>query len=188
MLDPKRFISADEYLTLEKQAGDKHEYWHGEIFMMAGASRNHNLIAGNVYFALRQKADPHRCTAYMADVRLRIDMGNAYVYPDVMLVCGTVQTDPRQQDTVMNPIVLVKVLSDSTAATDRNEKFKLYRKIPSLEYYVMIDQTEPYIEAYCREGRFWILETLEGWEAVLKLRALAVEISLREVYAQVAWA
>lgn len=187
MLDAKRYISADEYLELEKQASEKQEYWHGGIFMMAGASRNHNLIAGNVYFALRQQAGTRGCTAFMADVRLRIDKDNAYVYPDVMLVCGVVQTDPRQQETVLNPIVLVEVLSDSTAGFDRNEKFKMYRHIPSLEHYVMIDQAEPYIEAYRREGRFWVLETLEGLDAVLKLRTLDLEISMQEIYAQVEW-
>ncbi len=172
---------------LEEQASERHEYWRGEIFMMAGASRNHNLIAGNVYLALRQRAGTRGCTAYMADVRLRIERHNAYVYPDVMLVCGVAQTDPRQPETVMNPIVLVEVLSDSTAGFDRNEKFKMYRNIPSLEHYVMIDQREPYIESYRREGRFWVLETLEGLDAVLKLRALDLEISMQEIYAQVEW-
>lgn len=142
-MDAKRHISAEEYLELERQAGEKHEYWHGEMGMMAGASRNHNLIAGNVYLALRQKAGARGCTAYMSDVRLRIDKDNAYVDPDVMVVCGVVQTDPRQKDTVMNPVVLVEVLSDSTAGYDRNEKFKMYRHIPSLEHYVMVDQMEP---------------------------------------------
>lgn len=187
MLDAKRHISVEEYLILEEQASERHEYWRGEIFMMAGASRNHNLIAGNVYFALRQRAGTRGCTAYMADVRLRIERDNAYVYPDVMLVCGVAQTDPRQPETVMNPIVLVEVLSDSTAGFDRNEKFKMYRNIPSLEHYVMIDQREPYIESYRREGRFWVLETLEGLDAVLKLRALDLEISMQEIYAQVEW-
>jgi Uma2 family endonuclease len=187
MIHPShKFVSPEEYLALEQASRDKHEYWHGEMYMIAGTSRRHNLIAGNIYLALRQKAD-RSCTVFMADVRLRIDKDNAYTYPDVMVICGQVQTDPRQQDTVMNPKVIVEVLSDSTQEYDRNEKFKMYRNIPSLEHYLMIEQDQPYIESYRREGRFWVLETLEGLESVLKLRSINLDVSFSEIYAQIDW-
>lgn len=104
-----------------------------------------------------------------------------------MVICGKTELDSRQQETVLNPTIIIEVLSESTQAYDHNEKFKMYRNIPSLEHYIMIDQTQPYIEAYRREGRFWMLETLEGVDAVLKLRALDIELALSEIYARIDW-
>ncbi len=139
MIQPSHtLITPEEYLALEEKSRDKHEYWHGEIFLMAGASRRHNIIAGNTYVALRAKLAQKPYEIYTADVRLHIEKYNAYT-------------------------------------------------IPSLEHYIMIDQTQPYIEAYRREGRFWMLETLEGLDAVLKLRALDMELALSEIYARIDW-
>lgn len=188
MIQPShRLITPEEYLALEEKSRDKHEYWFGEMYMMAGATRRHNVISGNTYVAFREKLAKKACQVYVADVRLRIQKDDAYTYPDIMVVCGKTELDPRQQDTIMNPKVIVEVLSASTQEYDRNEKFKMYRSIPSLEHYLMIEQTQPYIESYRREGRFWVLETLEGMDAVLKVRALDLEIPLIEVYAQIDW-
>ncbi|GIL15141.1 MAG: hypothetical protein BroJett039_03140 [Chloroflexota bacterium] len=187
MLKPDTYITPEEYLAQELTARDKHEYWRGEVYMMAGTTRRHNMIAGNTYLAFREKLAEQPCEIYVADVRLRIQKDNAYTYPDVMVVCGKTELDPRQQDMVMNPKIIVEVLSVSTQEYDRNEKFKMYRNIPSLEHYVMVEQAQPYIESYRREGRFWVLETLEGMDAALKLRALDLEIPLAEIYARIDW-
>lgn len=187
MLHPKQHISPEQYLELEKNSRDKHEYWNGEIYMMAGTSLRHNRIVINTTQSLDRALAKRPCSVFASDIRLRIQKDDSYTYPDVMVICGEVQVDPRQQDTVMNPTLIVEVLSDSTAAYDRSEKFKMYRGIPSLEHYVMIEQSQPYIESYRREGRFWVLETLEGVEAIMKLRVLDLEIPLSEIYDRIDW-
>jgi len=181
-------ITPEEYLALEETSRDKHEYWFGETYMMAGTTRPHNLVAGNVYIALRQKLAAKPGVVYQSDIRLRSPKEDVYVYPDVMVICGEIEIDPLQQDTVMNPQVVVEVWSDSTQAYDRGDKFKMYRKIPSLREYVMIDQSAPYIEYYRRDGHFWVLQTLEDMDAILQLRALECEISLKEIYRKIEWA
>lgn len=188
MIQPShQFITPEEYLAQELASRDKHEYWRGEVYMMAGTSRRHNRIVINVTKSFDNRFGERPCEVFATDVRLRIEKDDVYTYPDVMVVCGKTELDPRQQDTVMNPQVIVEVLSDSTQEYDRNEKFKMYRKIPSLQHYVMMEQTQPYIESYRREGHFWVLETLEGMDAILKLRALNLEIPLAEIYARIDW-
>ncbi len=187
MLKPDTDISPEEYLAQEEKSRDKHEYWFGETYMMAGTSRDHNVIAGNVYMSFRQKLAARPCAVYQSDVRLRSLKDDVYTYPDVMVICGKIELDPRQQDTVMNPQVIVEVWSDSTRDYDRGEKFKMYRNIPSLREYVMIDQAAPYIEHYRRDGHFWVLEALEGMEAGLRLQSLDCEISFAEIYRQIEW-
>ncbi len=187
MLKPDTYITPEEYLAQELTSRDKHEYWHGETYMMAGTTRRHNRIVINMTKAFDNRFGGRPCDVFTTDIRLRIEKDNAYTYPDVMVVCGKTELDPRQQDTVMNPKIIVEVLSASTQEYDRNEKFKMYRNIPSLEHYVMVEQAQPYIESYRREGRFWVLETLEGMDAALKLRALNLEIPLAEIYARIDW-
>ncbi len=188
MLKPDTFLSPEQYLAQEEKSCDKHEYWFGETYMMAGTSLNHNRIANNVYKALDRIVAPRGCSVFTSDIRLRSPKEEVYVYPDVMVICGEIEIDPRQQDTVMNPQLIVEVWSDSTRDIDRGAKFKTFRKIPPLREYVMIDQTQPYIEYYRRDGHFWVLETLEELDAVLKLRSLDCEIDLTEIYRQVEWA
>lgn len=188
MLKPDTSLSPEQYLAQEEKSRDKNEYWFGETYMMAGTTRSHNIIVGNVYMSLRQKLADKLCAVYQSDVRLRSSKEEVYVYPDVMVICGKIEADPRQPDTVLNPQLIVEVWWDSTQDYDSGVKFKMYRKIPSLREYVMIDQTTPYIEHYRRDGHFWVLETLEGIEAVLQLRSLACKIDLAEIYRQVEWA
>lgn len=187
MLKSDAYISPEEYLAGEAQSRDKYEYWFGETYRMAGTSLNHNVIVNNTYKALDRRLEARPCRIFTSDVRLRSPLEEVYTYPDVMVICGKIEIDPRQQDTVMNPQMIVEVWSDSTQDYDSVAKFKMYRKIPSLREYVMIDQSEPYIEYYRRDGHCWVLETLEGMEARLHLRALGCEIDLTEIYRQVEW-
>jgi len=188
MIDPtKKLITPEEYLVLEEQADYKSEYWNGEIFAMSGASNNHNLITGNVHAALHQLLSKRPCRTYVNDMRLLTNPKGLYTYPDVMVVCGKIEFAPKRDDTVMNPAVIVEVWSDSTQAYDRGKKFALYRQIPSLKDYVMIDQTQPYVEHYRREGHFWVFETLETIDAILTLTSLECEIPLAVMYEKVEW-
>ncbi|CAG0981413.1 hypothetical protein ANRL3_02154 [Anaerolineae bacterium] len=183
----KRFITPEEYLALEEKADHKSEYCDGEIFAMAGASNNHNLIAGNVHAVLHQLLSKRPCRTYINDMRLHVKRSGLYTYPDVMVVCGKIEFVPGRDDTVLNPIVLVEVWSDSTKEYDRGAKFAMYRQIPTLQEYVMIDQTQPYVEHYRRDGNFWVLETLEQMETVLALPSLECEIPLATMYEKVEW-
>lgn len=187
MLKPDTYITPEEYLAQELTSRDKHEYWHGETYMMAGTSINHNQIVNNTFKTFDRKLEGRPCRVFTSDIRLRAPKDEVYTYPDVMVICGKIEIDPRQQDTVMNPQVIVEVWSESTQDYDRGAKFKMYRQIPSLREYVMIDQAAPYIEYYRRDGHFWVLETLEGMDAKLSLRDLGCEIDLTEIYRQIEW-
>jgi Uma2 family endonuclease len=140
--------TAEEYLALERQAQCKSEYYAGEIFAVAGASRWHNLIVANVIGELRSQLKGQPCTTYPSDMRVKISPTGLYTYPDVTVVCGEAQFDDTQQDTLLNPTLIVEVLSESTAAYDRGGKFAHYRKLATLMEYVLITPTKPHIEHY----------------------------------------
>jgi len=183
----EKFITPEEYLAREAQAECKSEYHNGEILALAGGSANHNLIAGNILVALRQSLAQRPCRVFITDMRLHVRPSGLYTYPDVMVVCGKIEFVPGRDDTVTNPIVLVEVWSDSTKAYDRGEKFAMYRQIPTLQEYVMIDQTQPYVEHFRREGDFWVLATLGKIDAILALPSLQCEIPLATIYEKVEW-
>jgi Uma2 family endonuclease len=188
MIHPnQKFVTPDKYLALEEKADYKSEYRNGEIVALAGASSNHNLIVGNVYMALRQALAADPCRVYSNDMRLYIEKGKLYTYPDVMVVCGKIDFVPGRRDTLTNPIAVVEVWSESTRDYDRGEKFGMYRKISALQEYVMIDQDRPYVEHYRRDGHFWVLETLDSLRAKLNLRMMKAEIPVKNLYLQVEW-
>ncbi|MEW5718747.1 MAG: Uma2 family endonuclease [Chloroflexota bacterium] len=183
----KKFVTPEEYLLREAQAEYKSEFRDGEIFAMNGASLNHNQIIFNTAKVLDRLLERKPCRVFSSDVRLYIDKRRLYTYPDVMVVCGKIELVPGRDDTLTNPRVIVEVWSDPTQEYDRGKKFAMYRDIPSLQDYVMIDQTRPYIEYFRRDQQFWVLETLEGTDAVLTLHALECEIALSAIYEKVEW-
>ncbi len=186
MINPTpRSISPEEYLAREAQAEYKSEYRDGQVYAMAGASLNHNQITFNVAHALADRFGKRPCRVFSNEVRLHVSKSNLYTYPDVLVVCGKIEFDPRQKDTITNPVALFEVWSDSTEAYDRGQKFSMYRQVPTLQDYVMVDQKQPYIEYFRREGHFWVLETIEGMEDILTLRALDTRIPLSTIYDQV---
>ncbi len=188
MIHPReKLITPEEYLAREAQAEYKSEYHNGEMYALAGGSVNHNQIAVNVTSSFSRMFEHKPCRVFMNDVRLYIQSSGLYTYPDVMVVCGKIDLAAGRDDTVTNPIVLVEVWSDSTQAYDRGGKFALYRQIPSLQEYVMIDQTKPYVEHFRREGRFWVLETMDTLDAILVLSSLECELSLAVMYEKVEW-
>ncbi len=188
MIHPgQEFVPPEEYLAREEKAVYKSEYRDGEIIALAGASLNHNQITINLTTDLAQRLKSKSCRIFSNDVRLYIAKSRLYTYPDVMIVCGKIEVDPRQKDTLTNPTAIVEVWSDSTKAYDRGEKFAMYRQIPSLREYVMVDQEQPYVEHYGHDGHFWVLEALEGLPAKLNLRSIDVEIALETIYSQVEW-
>jgi len=176
----------EEYVALERQAQCKSEYYAGEICAMAGASRWHNLIVANVIGELRSQLKGRPCTTYPSDMRVKISPTGLYTYPDVTVVCGAAQFEDTQQDTLLNPTLIVEVLSDSTEAYDRGGKFAHYRKLPSLLEYVLIAQTKPHIEHYIRQpDNRWLLEEAESLHGTVHFPAIDCHLSLAEVYDKV---
>ena len=184
---PVRRVSPEEYLAFERQAKRKSEFYDGEIFAMAGASRKHNLIALNLAAELRQQLKDKPCEVYLSEMRTRIPNG-PYVYPDVVVVCSEPQFEDEGLDTLTNPLVVIEVLSDSTADFDRGTKFRYYRQIESLREYIVIDQSEPFVERHTRgAGDVWQLEESAGLSATLKLESPGCTLSLSDIYLKVAF-
>jgi Uma2 family endonuclease len=182
---PQRHYSVDEYFATEADSSIKHEYYKGEIFAMAGASLEHNEIAANVLALLRTALRASGCRAYGSDLRLRTPSG-LFTYPDVMVICGRAERVPHRPDTVVNPVVLVEVLSDATRDYDRGDKFTLYKAITTFREYILIDQAEALVEHHQRGQRgAWRSRSYRHLNAVLKLSAVPCDLPLREVYREV---
>ncbi len=176
-----------EYLAIERQNEFKSEYWQGEIFAMAGASEAHNLIALNVGAELRAQLKGKPCRVYPSDMRVRIPRTPSYRYPDAIVVCGKPEFEDDKRDTLLNPTVIVEVLSPSTELYDRGAKFREYRTIDSLQEYLLLSQDKALIERYVRQEqtRFWTLSEVAGLDESLELHAVACRLDLAEVYEHV---
>lgn len=184
-----RRLSEAEYLELERAAEFKSEFYNGEIFAMAGGTPQHSLIAANLIREFGNRLGSGRCTAYNADLRVKIEATGLYTYPDLSVICGPLEFAENTDDTAINPTVLVEVLSDSTEAYDRGRKFEHYRQIPSLQEYLLVSQKEARIEKFVRQnnGR-WLLHEAVGLDKTLELPSLQITISLAEVFAKVQFA
>jgi Uma2 family endonuclease len=184
----KNKFTADEYLAMEVVADYKSEFYHGEIFALAGGTVDHNAVVLNCSAELRARLDPGRCQVLNSDNRLHIRRSGLYTYPDVMVVCGKVQFLERRKDTVTNPLLIVEVLSASTRDYDRGAKFDFYKQIPSLQEYVLIESERPRVECYRRsaDGQ-WTIQAFEGLDAVARFESIACELPFRCIYLQVSW-
>jgi len=148
---PQSRYSPQEYLALERVATHKSEYYRGEIFAMAGASILHNLIVGNLIACLHNALSGSGCRVYPRDLRVATPDG-LYTYPDVTVMCGEHTFDDHGRDTLTNPQILIEVLSESTEAYDRGKKFELYRSLPSLRNYILVEQTSALVYCYHRQN------------------------------------
>ncbi len=176
----------EEYLVLEEVAEEKNEYLDGEIITMTGASSNHNQISVNLcaylYFALIKQ----NYRVFTGDLRVWIPEYNAYTYPDVMVVEGELIYHKNRKDTITNPSIICEVLSRSTAHRDRTEKFQIYRSIPELKEYILIDQYKFLVEHYVKqESSKWLINYYESEDAKLSLETVDFEITLKDIYARV---
>ncbi|MDQ6788892.1 MAG: Uma2 family endonuclease [Acidobacteriota bacterium] len=180
---PKTKLTPEEYLEFERKSETKHEYFNGEIFAMSGAKRRHNVVAWNIGGELRQKLKGKDCEAYPADMRVLVPQTGLYTYPDLVVVCGEPKFQDDVFDTLLNPILLIEVLSDSTESYDRGKKFQHYRSIESLQEYVLVSQDEARIEKYVKQGdEFWILSEAVGLDSQIEFSSIECKIALREVY------
>lgn len=181
----KIHYTAEEYLTLERNTLYKSEFHDSEIFAMTGASRTHNLIVFNIAGELRTQLKNRPCEAYIADMRVKAAKARSYHYPDIAVVCGTPEFEDAHVDTLLNPTLLIEVLSPSTEAYDRGGKFAHYRKITSLCEYVLVTQDQFSVERYVRQGDVWILTEAVDIEATVTLESIGCSLKLREVYDKV---
>jgi Uma2 family endonuclease len=183
---PVRRLTEVDYLAQERKAETKSEFYNGDIFAMAGARRNHNLIAGNIYGELREQLRKGPCEAYLADMRVKVAKTGLYAYPDIAIACGEPRFLDNEDDTLLNPTLIVEVLSESTARYVRNLKSRLYRKLPSLRQYLIVEQDEPLIEVYSRspDGE-WKLKDASELAQSVTLKSIGCKLSLAAVYEKV---
>jgi len=179
-------LTETEYLDLERSLESRNEFFDGEVFAMSGGTPLHSQIASNLIQVIGRRLSGGRCVVYTSDLRLKVEATGLFTYPDLSVVCGPLQFAAGTDDTVLNPTVIVEVLSDSTEAYDRGKKFENYRRMPSLREYLLVSQKEPRIEQFVRqENEQWLLREAAGLEATLALPSLEIKISLAEVFAGV---
>jgi len=183
---PSRRLTESEYLEIERAAEFKSEFFDGEMFAMAGGTPQHSLIATNLTAEFHDRLKDRVCTPYNSDLRVKIEPTGLLTYPDLSVICGPLQFAAGTDDTVVNPTVLVEVLSPSTEAYDRGRKFEHYRQIPTLQEYLLVSQTEPRIEQFMRQADgHWLLAEAAGVDKKLEVPSLKIAISLSEVFANV---
>jgi Uma2 family endonuclease len=177
-----------EYLRYEYDAEERHEWRDGEVVAMAGGSPDHSLVIANFIGTLHGRLRGSPCRVYDSNLRVRDRRTTLYTYPDLTVICGEREFDPKDErrQTVLNPTVLIEVVSPSSEGDDRGEKFNRYRDIPSLQEYVLVSQVMPQIQTFLRQPEgAWLLRVYEGMDAKAQLASLNVEVPLGEVYAGV---
>ena len=178
----RTYLTPEEYIAAERKATFKSEYLSGEIVAMSGASNEHNLITMNTANGLYNQVTERGCRVYASDMRVGIGEGVSYFYPDIAVTCDRPRFEDDAFDTLINPQVVIEVLSDSTANYDRGEKFRRYRQLESLQEYILISQDQVHVEHYLRQGKQWVLSEFSELEDVLLLVSIEAELSLRQIY------
>ncbi|MBS1809244.1 MAG: Uma2 family endonuclease [Acidobacteria bacterium] len=182
---PKTYYSPEEYLALERAAEFRSEYIDGRIFAMAGESPNHGRINADALKIIGRQLEGKGCEDFTSDTKVRTPGLKFFGYPDIVLVCGKIIYHDQFKDVILNPKVIIEVLSPSTEAYDRGEKFASYRQLESLTDYVLISQDIARIEHYTRHGKFWLLsEEFELTESI-HIESIDCHLPLKDVYARV---
>ncbi len=181
----EKYITPEEYLAAERWAKVKSEYIYGEVFAMSGASRAHNLITVEITTELNIQLRGRGCDVYSNDMRVRTKPTGSYFYPDVVVVCDKPRFEDNVFDTLLNPILIVEVLSPSTDAYDRGEKFAHYQELVSLREYILVSQDRMRVEHHRLTETQWVGKTFEAPEDVLKLNSIECELPLQDIYARV---
>ena len=201
---PGRRYTPEEYLAYERQSPYKHEYIDGKIVPMGdasdehnlarhivatrGAGRRHNLITGNLLWLLMSQLRERAGEVYASLMGVKGGAGTVYIYPDIAVVCEPPQFEDPDTDTLLNPTLIIEVLSSSTEAYDRGNKFAYYRQLPSLQEYVLIAQDTVLVEQFVRSGERWVLAATTDLEAVVSLSSIDCGLPVAEVYRNVVFA
>ena len=182
----KQKISIAEYLEMENASPEKHEYYKGEIFAMSGAKMPHNTISKNLLGTLFAKLKGKKCQPYGSDVRVHVESNTLFTYPDISIVCGEVITLNDDEYNVLNPAVIIEVLSKSTKNYDRGEKFKLYRDIATLKEYILVDSESIHIEVFrLNEKNHWELEEYNNINESFTIKTINESVLISEIYENV---
>lgn len=179
---PQPFVTPEEYLERDRQAERKSEYMGNEVIPVAGASYRHSTIVTNLGTALQNILRGGRCRVHMNDLRVHIPRTAAFFYPDIVIVCGQPRFADANQDVLLNPTVVIEVQSPSTTNYDHGPKWAHYRRMDSLQAYVMVAQDEPMLEMYTRHHDVWVFTETSGLEGMLALPTVEAGVPLAEVY------
>ncbi len=183
---PKTYLTPEQYLEIERRAECKSEYYQGEMFAMSGASREHNLIVASILFSLYSQLRSSRCETYPSDMRVHVRSTGLYTYPDVVIACQEPQFLDGQLDTLLNPTLLIEILSPSTEAYDRGRKFDHYQSIESLRQYLLVSSDRIHADLYTRQlDGGWLLTSADGPAGTLSLASVNCQIALADVYEKV---
>ncbi len=183
---PSYYLSPEEYLAVERRAEYKSEYVDGVTYAMAGGSERHNLIAANIIISIGVQLRNRPCRVYPSDLKVRVPNSTRFFYPDVSVVCGETSFADDERDVILNPVLIVEVLSESTAAYDRGKKFLSYQQIDSLQEYLLVSQDEEIVERYVRQSNdTWLYTKAISLEATLILPSIECEVTLRDIYDKV---
>lgn len=179
----KKSYSIAEYLQLENEALEKHEYYKGEIFAMSGAGARHNIISVNIIVSLGNSLKAKTCQPYGSDMRIHIPENTLFTYPDISVICGDIINPAEDENSAMNPTIIVEILSPSTRNYDRGVKFMLYRAIPTLKEYILIEAESIHVEQFAinKEG-LWQLKEFSNNEDQITLESFGVKLLLKDVY------
>jgi Uma2 family endonuclease len=183
---PQPRLTAEQYLAAERSAEFKHEYYDGQMYARPGGSFQHCLIVGNMIAELHAMLKKRPCDVGSSDLRLHVSPDGLYTYADVLVICGDPRFADDRRDTLLNPALIIEVLSSSTEAYDRGFKSAQYRTVESLEEYALVSQAEPRVEVFRRQhGGHWLLSEAVGLEAVCHFESLDCAVPLAEIYAKV---
>ena len=175
--------SIEEYLQMEEASDEKHEYYQGEIFAMSGDKVPHNIISVNLIKLLGQKLKGKSCEPFNSDQRIYIPQNSLFTYPDISIICGEIVTLNNDDWNIINPVVIIEILSKATKNYDRGDKFKLYRDIATLKEYILIDSETISIEAFrINDGGHWELEEYKKADNILLIKCIQVSIPVTEIY------
>lgn len=183
----KKMMTIEEYLSFERSSLDaKHEFYDGELFAMVGAGRNHNRINVNLTkkLGINFETNPAHCEVFSNDMRVKVE--NGYVYPDLVISCGEAEFEDNEFDSLTNPVVIIEILSDSTEAFDRGDKFEYYKAIPTLQEYILVSQKKIWVGQFIRkDGGKWEYGSYQGADQVLKMESINYHLPLSELYLNV---
>jgi len=176
------WVSPEAYLERERNAASRSEYRDGRIMAMTAGPEEHSLLSVNLTALLHSQLRGGSCRVYNSDLKVRLPNTLRYVYPDATVVCGPSEFQDERKDILTNPTVILEVLSDSTEAYDRGEKWERYQRLPSLREYVLVSQSHATVERYCRQGDLWIYALTSGLEASVMLESIGVTLPLADIY------
>lgn len=179
----KMKYTIEEYLAMEKESDVKHEYYHGEVFAMAGVGLPHNIISSNLFTSIGSFLKGKPCRPFGSDFRVHVPQNTLFTYPDISIVCGDITTRENDDENLLNPTVIIEILSPSTRSYDKGKKFSLYKQIPSLKEYVLVDSEALKVEAwFVNADGYWELKEHQKKDDQLHIQAIELSLPLTEIY------